>query len=98
MNEKKPTSGDNETNLIFVMSVLDAELREHCLQSCGVRIHVDHVGGDIAAAFLQYVDLLGIRGKNSFRRSVDVDADIGFPTLILDADRREVAGDFSRVS
>src|SRR5215472_13027359 len=52
MNMKKPATCDDVAHFIFIVGVLDVELRKHRVQARRVRIHVNHVGRDVSAAAL----------------------------------------------
>ena len=54
---KTPVPFEDEAHLVLVVPMLAAELREHGVEARGVGPHVDHVGGHVAAAGLQAVDL-----------------------------------------
>src|SRR5262249_58047677 len=48
---------DDETDLVFVVPVLAAELREHHVEVRRIGLDVDHVGGHVAAARFERGDL-----------------------------------------
>src|SRR5215472_5155135 len=50
MNMKKPATCDDVAHLIFIMRVLDVELRKHRVQSWSARIHVNHIRRRLSAA------------------------------------------------
>ena len=64
MNVKQPAALDDEPHFVLVVPVLGVELREHRVEARRVGLDVDDVGGDVAAARLELVDLAGVRREH----------------------------------
>ncbi len=64
MNVKQAAAVDDEADFVFVVPVLGIEPGQHAVEAGRVRLHVDDVGGDVAAARFELVDLPGVGGEN----------------------------------
>ena len=95
MNVEQPPAADDEADLVLVMPMLGAELREHGLEIRRGRRDVDDVGRHVAAARLQLVDFGRIGGKHRVRWRIRRGTLGERPALVVDAQRCEILGDLS---
>ena len=57
---KQTAAVNDETHLVIVVPMLPAELRQHLLQARRLRLDVDHIRRDVAAAGLEPFDIFGV--------------------------------------
>src|ERR1700757_888602 len=81
-------TGDDETDLVFVMSVLGAELCEQDIQVWSFRIDVDYVRRCVSAHHLQLFDLGSISAEYGICIGVDAHT-VERPALVVDSDRSQ---------
>src|SRR5262249_11210806 len=93
VNVKQPAALDNQPDLVLVVPVLAAELRQHGLEARCVRVDVDDVSGNIAAAGLQLVDLRRAGRQDLVGRRSRLENALGQPSLVLDAALEQVGTD-----
>src|SRR5262249_54076841 len=94
VNMKQAAPGNNETDLVFFVPMFTVELRQHRLESRGVRRNIDDVGSDVATTNLQSFDLVGVCAQNLVRRRIRCYSVLGFPVVILDATRPKICRDW----
>src|SRR5262245_8193671 len=94
---KQPPPFDDEPHLVIVVPVLAVEFGQHLVQAGRLRLDVDYVGCDVAAALFELLYLVGICGENLFRWRVRRDLRGRLPDFINHADARQIAGDRRRL-
>ena len=91
VNVKQTAAANDKAYLVFIVPVLDVELRQHCVETGGGRTHVDHVRRDVAALCLELFDFGRVGRQHFIRWCVERDALFARPTLVIDAQAGEVA-------
>src|SRR5437588_5955846 len=86
MDVKQTSSVNDESNFIFIVPVLTVEFRKHCVEPGRARVHIDHVGGDVAANDLEPFDLVRVCRENLVGRSVCRNRTRRIPSLVIDSD------------
>ena len=93
VNVEETTAFHDKANLVFVVPMLAAELRQHHVEIRRRRRHVDHVRGGVTAARLQFLNLVAVRVEHCFGIRIRGNDPRGLPSLVRDAVRREEARD-----
>jgi len=86
---KESVTRDDETHFILIVPVFPIELLQHRVETGGVGIDVNHVGGNVAAALFQFFDLVRISAQNLVLRRVVRDRMLGAPTFVVDTVARQ---------
>jgi len=93
MNVKYTPPGENKAHFIFVVPMLAIEPGEHFVESGGLRMDIDHVGGVVASMQFQAFDLVGVCGKHLVRRRIVPQRVRRLPSFVADTDCRETLFD-----
>ena len=86
MNVEESTPGDDVTHFVFIVAMLDVELREHGIESRGIGIYIDDVGGHVSATAFQFLHLWRIGVQDLLRRCFGTDVVGKWPALVFDPD------------
>ena len=70
MNMEQASSGNDVTDLILIMRMLNIELGKHGVQPGSIRVDVNHIGGDVAALAFEMLDLFAVSVQNLISRSI----------------------------
>ena len=81
---------DDEPYFVFIVRVLGAEPHEHGVEVGRIRLHVDHIGGHIAAAPLERLDLASIGSQHVLRRGVGRQIGLERPAFVVDSSGRQI--------
>src|SRR5207248_1930775 len=77
-------------HFIFIMCVLDTELRQHRIQPGSVGVHINHVRRHVSAPPLQFFNLRRVRIQDLLGRRILRQIRGRFPALVLNADSGKV--------
>src|SRR5207253_2760431 len=94
VNVKQTAAANDKAHLVFIVPVLDVELRQHCVETGRGRTHVDHVRRDVAALCLELFDFGGVGREHLIGGRVERDTLFARPTFVVDAQSLEVARHF----
>src|SRR5580693_1358639 len=71
VNMKQPAPSDDVAHFVFVMGMLDVELREHRVQPGRIRINIYHIRSYEPATPFEFLNLTAERCQDLLCRSID---------------------------
>src|SRR5271168_5062976 len=86
MDMEQSTPGDDVTHLVFIVAMLDVELREHGVEARGIGMYVDDVGGHVSATAFELIHLGCIGVQDLLGRRFGSEAAGEWPALVFDPD------------
>src|SRR6266508_1878291 len=90
---KQTATMNDETHLVIVVPVLTAEFRQHLFQARGLRLDIDHVRCDVAAAGFEPFDIFGVSPQDLVRGCAGSDGAGRLPPFVVYSDAFEMARD-----
>ena len=87
---KQPASLNDESDFVFIVPMLTAELRKHRIKTRCLRSDADHIRRHVAAASLQGFDFPRVGLEDFISRRVRLDRMRRFPDFIVDSDTSQV--------
>src|SRR5207302_4403745 len=90
VNMEQPPPGDNVTDFVLIVAMLDVELGQHRIQTGSIRIDVDHVRGDVATLPLELLHLLTVCAQYLIRRGIRRQDPRSLPAFVVNANPGKV--------